>query len=106
MMRAGRKKNKIELYSPVELKDEYGDISIVWEKQIGIWSKATPARGKEYFAQLQTNNKNLMTFTISYRSDISDKWRVLYKNQYYEIHNIINVDEKNTDLELMCSVLT
>ena len=105
-MRAGRKNKRIDIQQPVENVNEYGEKTISWVKCCRVWARVAPLRGKEFFAAQQTNNENILKITMAYQADISDKFRVAYHCKTYEIRNIINVEEKNVDLELMCSEIT
>lgn len=78
-----------------------------------VWAKITNLHGKE-FLEAQSINPNISKKTIiryrkeldsSLDKDISKKYRIKYKNNYYDILYSDNIREENTFLELMLKVI-
>ena len=45
-------------------------------------------------------------FTIRYIAGIKGNMRILYNQEAYDIESIINVDERNKELEILCTRVT
>lgn len=105
-MRAGRKNKKILIEVPTVTLDKYGDKEIDWNQHSFVWAAISPLRGNAFFSAVQDNIVNITKFTISYDDAIKPDFRITYKNVVYEIVYLVNIEERNVDLEIMASVIT
>ena len=62
-----------------------------------VWARIEPLRGRAYYEQYKEKTEDLSKITIRYRKNIDNSMLVKYRNNLYEIKNVIK-------LELMCSI--
>lgn len=104
----GKLKDRVELQSAVEAADEFGESIIVWTLYDTVWANIKPFTGKEYYHSQQQVGQVEVVITIRYRTGVIFGHRVVYENTVksitdnYEITGIVNIENKNEWLELLC----
>jgi len=73
----------------------YADVDSVWA---AIW----PVSANETVAANATTMTISHRIRIRYRSVLKPNWRIRFGNRYFAIVSIINQNEKNEWLDLMC----
>ncbi len=68
-----------------------------------VWAQITPIRGNQYFAAGQMQTQISHRIAIRYRTGITSKNRIKYGPRTFDIESVINTDEANRQLELMCN---
>lgn len=104
-MRAGLRDERILIQEPIERANVYGEKEITWVKVEEIWANVSPEKGREWFAAQQINNSNPVQFTINYRKNMSDRFRVIHDCREFEIKNSTGFRKRN-EHRLMCSEIT
>ena len=102
-MRAGRLRHRLELQERSVTRDSYGAEVETWTTQHVIWGSVEPLSGSEYFASKQTQAERSHKIIIRYISDLHVTWRIKFGSRTFGIESIINRDERNRELTLMCS---
>lgn len=69
-----------------------------------VWARIEPLRGRAYYEQYKEKTEDLSKITIRYRKNIDNFMLVKYRNNLYEIKNVIDPYESHIKLELMCSI--
>lgn len=69
-----------------------------------VWARIEPLRGRAYYEQYKEKTEDLSKITIRYRKNIDNSMLVKYRNNLYEIKNVIDPYESHIKLELMCSI--
>ena len=73
---------------------------ITWLDWRTVWASPLPKTGREYY-RLATNNSEITeAFKIRYIGFMSPHLRIKFRNKYFEIIEVINTDESNTELLL------
>lgn len=101
-MRIGDLNRRILIQRPVSTPDAMGGASIVWTTAATVWSSLWPVSAGE---RIQANAPTLIIthrVRIRYRSDIKPSWRLKYGNRYLSVVSIINANEADRQLDLMC----
>ena len=101
-MRAGRLHKKILIESVSEVRDSRGETTQTWSTTITTRAAIAPLRGREYFEAHQENREVTHKIIIRYQSGITPKMRINFNGRYFDIESIINVEERNRELNLMC----
>lgn len=83
-------------------RDSYGAEAEAWSDTAKVWASIEPLRSKEYFAAQQINAEVNTKIMLRYRTGIKPDTRVLFQNRVFEILAVINKDERNIELVLMC----
>lgn len=73
-----------------------------WVDFAYIWAAIQPLAGREYFSARQENAEVTTRITIRYLKDAKPDMRVMFNEKVYEILSVINQDERNISLVLMC----
>ncbi len=103
-MNAGKLGKLITIQQQSATQDEYGAQIVTWSSfGIDRWAQVEPLRGREYFTGKQIQSGIDTRFTIRYIAGITPKMRILYNSLSYDIESIINIDERNRELQIMCS---
>jgi SPP1 family predicted phage head-tail adaptor len=101
-MRAGRLRHRLILQSQVETRDPTGGVTITYKTQATVWGGIEPLSGREYTAIQQTQNEASVRIIMRYHSGIDESWRVVNDGRYYAIQSIINENDRDRQLILMC----
>lgn len=102
-MRSGRLRHRLQLQSKTESRTASGASTFTWTTDSTVWGGIEPLSGKEYVAASQVQNEEKVRIVIRYHASIDETWRVVNGGKYYSIHSVINSNERNRDLILMCS---
>lgn len=106
-MNIGKMRHRITFQQQKSDKDSLGSYSSEeedWEDVATVWAQISPISGKEYFSEMRENTVSHKIY-CRYRSGISPKMRIKFKNRIFRIISVINWDERNEGLTLMCEEL-
>lgn len=98
-MRAGELDRRITLKEPVRTTDTAGGIVTTYTDVATVSAKKRDVSGREKFRAEQVNAELTTRFTIRYRSDIQNDWRIVFKSKDYDIL-VIRETERNAVLEI------
>ncbi len=101
-MKIGELRHRITIQESVASRDSFGAEILSWVDLAIVWAMVSPVSGKEYFAFQQINAEVSTKITMRYRPSITPKMRVLFENRVLEIDSIINPEQMNISLILMC----
>lgn len=74
-----------------------------WQHHATVWASIEPLRGREYLQSMTVNTEVSTRIRIRYQPDITSSMRVMYNARIYNILSVINLKERNRELELMCA---
>lgn len=83
-------------------KNEYNQPIMGWGDFATVWASVEPISGKEYWASSQVQAEVTHRIRVRYLPGIRPTMRVQFKARTFEIESIINWQERNIDLQLMC----
>lgn len=66
-------------------RNELNEPIIEWKKIATVWAQQRPERGSERFAANQVQGKSVLVFHIRFRADLSERDRLLYNREVYDI---------------------
>jgi SPP1 family predicted phage head-tail adaptor len=102
-MRAGRLRHRLVLQSQTETRDAHGAAVIAFTTEATVWGGIEPLSGREYFAQQQIQNEVSVRIVIRFYSGLDESWRVVNNGKVYSILSVINENERDRMMTLMCS---
>lgn len=73
-----------------------------WNTETTVWGSIEPLSGREYFSQQQVQAEARVRIVMRYNADIDTTWRVKNDGRYYDIVDVINPNDRNHMLVLMC----
>ena len=103
-MRAGRLRHRIYLQSKSVIRDAFGSevITYVSETPRPVSAGIEPVTVREYFGSQQPKGEVTHKVVIRYYKGVQLDWRVLWGTRQFNIVSIINVDERNKEMVLLC----
>jgi len=67
-----------------------------------VWAKIQPLRGNERYQAQQVSSALSHKIILRYLDGVKPQMRVLYGSRVFYIVSVINVEERNEMLELLC----
>lgn len=101
-MSAGELRHQITLQAKTIANDGMGGVTETWSDQLTTWAQIDPPKAREFFANGQMQAEIITRIRIRYRPNVAHTWRVKYGTRYFNITSIVNPDEVNQELILMC----
>lgn len=102
-MIAGLLRHQVEIFSLVETQStNTGEMVQSWSSLGTVWASIESLKGQEKWAAAQRQSTIDTKITIRYLSGVSVKGKIVYGSITYMIESIINIDERNRELQIMC----
>lgn len=101
-MKPGRLRHRITIQQKTTIVDQDGIPTETWAEFATVWASVEPLRGREYFQAAAVNAENMVRFRIRYRAGIRPDMRIQYDSRIFSINSVIDVDERHTEIHLMC----
>ncbi|MGC7561340.1 phage head closure protein [Pasteurella sp. PK-2025] len=101
-MNIGKLRHRITLQKQVNTLNEYGAAVTKWGNVATIWAEIKPLAGREYFSAQQVQSEITTQIFIRYLPGVLPTMRVKFGSRFFEIISVINANERNIYLQLMC----
>lgn len=101
-MRPGQLRHRVTIQAKTITRGTDGSVIESWADTATVWAAVEPLTGREYWAAQQINAERTVKFRIRYRSGITPQMRISYSSRTFDIKSVINVEEQNRELLLMC----
>ena len=103
-MHIGKLNKRITIQQNVNITDCEGLAIEVWQDFKKVWASIVPltSRYREFMSAQALNSEINTQIKIRYTDRITPKMRVLYGSRVFEIIAVINPNEDNIELNLMC----
>lgn len=98
----GQFRHKIKFESFTEVINDNGFSTEDWVVQKQVWAMIKTLQGREYYQAATTQNENSIRFIINYTNGLHPDMRVVYDGRNFDIESIINDDEANKTMTIMC----
>jgi SPP1 family predicted phage head-tail adaptor len=96
---AGKMRHVIKIQQKAETRNTFGEPVITWsDVSSSVRAQIVPISGSETFNDPKMTSQEIKEFHIRYRSGLTPKDRIIWKNISYNIEEIINEDERNRKL--------
>ncbi len=103
MVQAGKLRQQVTIQQLVTAPDGLGGTTTTWQAFATRWAAIEPLTGREYFDSQQTTSKVSTRIRLRYLAGVKPAMRALYGARIYSIEAMINVEEKNRELQLLCT---
>lgn len=105
-MNIGRLDRRIVIEQPTNVASATtGEVSMTWETLDTVWATVTyPKSATVSLEGLEQARQTAVTpveFTIRYREDVTEKMRIYYRSEYYNIHRVNYSGARNELLKLV-----
>jgi SPP1 family predicted phage head-tail adaptor len=101
-VRAGKLRHRIAIEQVAETQDPDGSVIETWSTFANAHASIEPISGREYFAAQTTQADVTHRICMRYLAGLIPKMRVKYGLRIFDILSVINVNERNRELQLMC----
>jgi SPP1 family predicted phage head-tail adaptor len=101
-MGIGKFRHFITLQGQGTTRDSGGGISSGFSTIASVYANVVPKSGKEIYKRGKLVGSVTHEITIRYRTDITNASRISFNNKLFNIRSIINIDERDRYLKLMC----
>lgn len=98
-------RKRITIQSRALTSDGGGGYTEVWSNTATVFAQVRPVKADERLFAFKLQSKISHRITIRYRVGITADMRVKMGTRYFSIISVINPDEANQKLELMCEEL-
>lgn len=105
-MKAGSLRHRVVVEQKTATADGYGGSTLAWTTFATVWAAIEPVSGREYFQAQQFQAAVTHKVTIRYLSGINTTMRVKHNSRVFNIHSILNIEERCRELVLMCEEAT
>lgn len=76
---------KIIIERETQTRDDFGSIVKTWTTLATVYANVIPVSGRELYTSDRSNIRSLTRFFIYYREDVTEKDRINYEGNYYDI---------------------
>ena len=101
-MEIGRLRHRITLMRQVNEINDYGATITKWESIATVWAEVKPLSGREYFSAQQVQSEITTQIWLRHLDGIESSMRVKFGKRFLEIVAVLNTQERNVSLQLMC----
>lgn len=104
-MKIGDLRHRITLQKLEMVQNAYGEMTETWTDVSTVWASVNPISAREFFQAETVNSEITHKILIRYRENVKPSMRVKFKDRIFFIQSVINFNEKNEALQLMCKEL-
>ena len=94
--------SSIIIQSRGDTKDSLGGRITVWSTFASPWAKIKPTSGYESRQAGKVQASITHKVTIRYLFGVLPKMRILFGTRIFDIHAVLNTEERNVSMVLMC----
>ena len=98
----GKLRQRLHLESSTPTRNSVGEEVDNWEAYDVVWGEVVPLSGRELFQARQVEAEVTHRVTIRYRDGVSPKHRVIHKNRTLEVVSVLDREERERWLDLVC----
>jgi hypothetical protein len=102
-MRAGDLRSRVVLQSMTTSTDAIGNPVKTWSNVSTEWADVQAQDGTEAIQSGQVNARQALVVRIRYRAGVVPTMRLIHAGRPYEIMTVVNVDQRNRELQLACA---
>lgn len=101
-MQSGKLRHQLTIQTRSTTADSVGQPVESWTDGQTVWASVNPLQGRELEYAQAVNSETSHKVTIRYLSGLTTGNRLKFGTRVFEILSIINMDERNIQLVLMC----
>lgn len=101
-LHAGIFRHRITILEKTVTRDGYGAEIVTWTTQGTYWASVEPIRGREFVEMKQAQAEVSHRIRMRVATGIKPEMRVSFDGREFEIDSVINVRERDRELQLMC----
>lgn len=101
----GELRHKIVFQKLENIQNEYGESLNIWNDVLTTRAGIYPISGKEFYAAETVNSEVTHKINMRYMKNLTPDMRIKFDNRYFNIISIINFQERNIEIQLLCKEL-
>ena len=101
-MRAGSLRHEIIIQRYAESIDDFGGVTKDWIDLLTTRASIKPISAKDIVSGAVQINETSHSVFMRYQTDIKPNDRIIFKGRIFDITSVINREEKNITIELLC----
>lgn len=101
-MRAGELRHRVTLEQRTQTVASQGSLTPIWQGVATVWAAVEPVGGDEGERGKHADATITHRVRIRYRPDVSPKMRVSYGDRRLEVVAVLNQEERDREVFLMC----
>lgn len=101
-MRAGALRHSLTIQTATETQNDHGEVVKAWSEFAVVNGSIDPLSGREFWRSRQVQADVTHVVTIRYLPGVIPKMRVLHGSRVLYITSVLNSDERNRELQLLC----
>lgn len=92
-------RERVTLLRKSVARDALGGEIVTWVHQRDVWAQVEMLSGREFFAAMQVNAEDTVTFTMRYEdtAEVTGEWRLLWDGTQYDILNVARIFEQRAN---------
>jgi SPP1 family predicted phage head-tail adaptor len=94
-------RSRITLQRLTYVSNNIGGFTVSWNDIDTVWANVKQVSGNEAIKFKQVYPTVSVKILIRYRSDLNPDYRIKYKNTYYNILSVIDIDNMQDELEVL-----
>lgn len=98
----GEFRHIITFQVPDDNKNDYGEDNGQWKDILTTRAAIYPVSGKEFYAAETVNSEITHKINMRYMRGLKPSMRIKFGDRYFNIISIINFQEKNVLIQIMC----
>lgn len=102
-MRAGDLNKRVTIERRATTQDTFGGQDATWSTVAVVWAGIQPMTGRELFAAQSVESEVTTQIVMRYQAGITAKMRVNYSGRLFNIHAVLDENERHRELTLLCS---
>lgn len=102
-MRAGKLRHTVIIQSATEALDGFGEAVKTWAEYAKARASVEPLQGREFYAAQQFNSEVKVKIRMRFLDGVTPKMRISFNSKIYNIQSIVDPQERNNEMHLMCS---
>jgi SPP1 family predicted phage head-tail adaptor len=104
-MNSGELRHRIKIQKLEKNQDTFGQPVESWPDVATVWASVEPLVGRQFFEAETITHELTHKIKLRYRQGVTPSMRVKFGDRYFQIVSIINYQERNRELQLMCREL-
>lgn len=101
-MNAGKLRHRITIQAPIERENDYGERAVTWIDFASVGADIRPLSGRELVMAQQIESLVTTSIQMRFYPGLNPKMRIVYAGRIFEIASIINILERNRELNILC----
>jgi SPP1 family predicted phage head-tail adaptor len=95
-------RNRLAIQSVARASDSQGGFTDTWTTVVTIWASIEPTKAYERFQAMQTATPITHKIKCRYNANITTAKRALFGSRIFDIKQVLNINESNSMMVLLC----